>query len=344
MLLFPVFCRFNLNMSFKDIFKGKTILITGGTGSFGQRCVRKLLDFGTAKKVIIFSRDEFKQHQMQQEISDPTKKLRFFLGDVRDLPRLNRAFAGVDYVVHAAALKQVPALEYNPLEAIKTNILGTQNVIEASLDNGVKKAIFVSTDKAVNPINLYGATKLCAEKLFVAANAYRKNKNATAFSLVRYGNVVGSRGSIVDILRAQREAGTVTLTDTRMTRFWITLDQGVDLVTDALRLMRGGEIFVPKLSATKVTDLISTFAPKAKIEMVGIRPGEKLHEMLLTEDEVRRARDMGKYYAVEPQSAKCGEWSYSHLRKFKYISPNFRYASDSVRTLNKKELLDILES
>jgi len=341
-LLFWVFCRFNQNMASNDIFKGKTVLVTGGTGSFGQRFVRKLLDTGSIKKVIVFSRDEFKQHQMQQAIPDPQRKLRFFLGDVRDLPRLNRALSGVDYVVHAAALKQVPALEYNPLEAIKTNVFGTQNVIEASLDNGIKKAVFVSTDKAVSPINLYGATKLCAEKLFVAANAYRKNTNATSFSLVRYGNVVGSRGSIVDILRAQRDKGAVILTDNRMTRFWITVDQGVQLVIDALGLMRGGEIFVPKLSAAKVADLISAFAPKATVRVVGIRPGEKLHETLLTEDEVRRARDIGKYYVVEPQSHE--EWDNTHLKKHKFVSSDFRYASDSVKALTKKELLNILES
>src|SRR3989344_8734185 len=239
-----------------EFLKGKTVLVTGGTGSFGQQFVSKLFKESLAKKIIVLSRDEFKQHQMRQKFSDSDDRLRFFLGDVRDLSRLNRAFSGVDIVVHAAALKQVPALEYNPLEAIKTNILGTQNVIDAALDNQVSKVLFVSTDKAVNPVNLYGATKLCAERLFVAANAYRKNEQSGAFSAVRYGNVIGSRGSLIETLKMQKENGVVTLTDKRMTRFWITGDEAVQLVLDAITLMKGGEIFIPKLPAMKIVDLI----------------------------------------------------------------------------------------
>lgn len=322
-----------------EFLKGKTILITGGTGSFGQRFVERLLEGAQCKKIIILSRDEFKQHQMRQRLADPEGRLRFFLGDVRDLGRLERAFAGVDIVVHAAALKQVPALEYNPLEAIKTNILGTQNVIDAALDNGVRKMLFVSTDKAVNPINLYGATKLSAEKLWIAANVYRKQAGSIAFSLVRYGNVVGSRGSIVEVLNEQKGKGEVTLTDKRMTRFWITLGQGVDLVLHGLKHMRGGEIFLPKLKAMKVSDLIAVVAPECKVKVIGIRPGEKLHEMLCTEDEVRRMRDVGDYYVVEPIQDWQGE---SHFKNFKYVKHDFSYSSDRVKILTKKDFLSFI--
>src|SRR3989338_6789831 len=235
-----------------SFLKGKVVLVTGGTGSFGRYFTDDALKSGL-KKLIVFSRDEYKQFEMKKDISD--RRVRFFLGDVRDLSRLQRAFAEVDIVVHAAALKQVPALEYNPLEAVKTNVLGTQNVIDAALDNQVEKVLLVSTDKAVNPINLYGATKLCAEKLLVAANAYGRKANKTIFSLVRYGNVIGSRGSIVEMINNQKQFGEITLTHVDMTRFWITLDKGVELVLDGLKLMRGGEVFVPKLKAMKVVDL-----------------------------------------------------------------------------------------
>src|SRR3989344_4541248 len=256
------------NLTHTAVLKDKVILITGGTGFLGQKLVQKLLDTGTPRKIIIFSRDEFKQHEMRQSLPDPKGKLRFFLGDVRDIARLERAFKGVDIVIHAAALKQVPALEYNPLEAIKTNILGTQNVIDAALDNGVRKVLFVSTDKAVNPVNLYVATKLCAERLFVAANAYRKNEQSGAFSAVRYGNVIGSRGSLIETLKMQKENGVVTLTDKRMTRFWITGDEAVQLVLDAITLMKGGEIFIPKLPAMNIVDLIEAVAPKCKVKVI----------------------------------------------------------------------------
>jgi UDP-N-acetylglucosamine 4,6-dehydratase/5-epimerase len=323
-----------------DFLKDKVVLVTGGTGSFGQKFVGRLLGLNVCKKIIIFSRDEFKQHEMRQKISDPESRLRFFLGDVRDLPRLQRAFWGVDFVVHAAALKQVPALEFNPLEAIKTNVLGTQNIIDAALDNKVEKVLFVSTDKSVNPINLYGATKLCAEKLLIAANAYRQTSHLPPyFSVVRYGNVVGSRGSIVEVLKNQKKTGEVTLTHEEMTRFWITLDQGVDLVLDTLDLMRGGEIVVPKLSAMKVKDLISVLASDCKVKIIGVRPGEKLHEMLLTEDEARRAKDIGKYYLVEPNH---DWWSKSHFKEFPSVPANFNYASNEVKELTKEDFLNFV--
>ena len=324
-----------------EFLKGKTVLVTGGTGSFGQRFVDRLIKLNVCKKIIIFSRDEFKQHQMQQRLLKEglfnSKVLRFFLGDIRDLSRLQRAFSGVDIVVHAAALKQVPALEYNPLEAIKTNVNGTQNVIDAALDADVKKAVFVSTDKAVNPVNLYGGTKFCAEKLWIAANAYcPRSTEYRAFSVVRYGNVIGSRGSIVEVLDEQKKTGVVTLTDDKMTRFWMTVDQSVDLVLYALRAMTGGEIFIPKLPAMKLPDLISAIAPDCQVKVMGIRPGEKLHEMLLTDDEVRRARDAGEYYIVEPNH---DWWNGAHLKDMPRLPANFVYASDKMKFLSKEDFL-----
>ena len=324
----------------KEVFLNKTVLVTGGTGSFGQRFVSELIKLNTPKKIIVFSRDEFKQHEMKSSISDLHKKLRFFLGDVRDATRLQRAFSGVQIVVHAAALKQVPAIEYNPLEAIKTNIQGTQNVIDAALDNKVEKVLLISTDKAVNPVNLYGATKLCAEKLFVAANAYRKDKKSTIFSVVRYGNVMGSRGSIVEVLAKQKETGTVMLTDERMTRFWITLDGGVRLVIDAITEMKGGEIFVPKLKSLKIKDLIEHIAPNCKIKVIGIRPGEKIHEALLGDDEYRHVRETDKYYVVEPEH---DWWDNTHLKSSKKVSENFIYSSNKGDYLSKGELIKMLK-
>lgn len=319
--------------------KDKVVLVTGGTGSFGQRFVEKLLELGICKKIVVFSRDEFKQHEMRMRLKDPDN-LRFLLGDVRDLQRLERAFAGVDVVVHAAALKQVPALEYNPLEAIKTNVLGTQNIIDAALDANVWKVLLISSDKAVNPINLYGATKLCAEKLFVAANSYRHATTAPpSFSAVRYGNVVGSRGSVVETLNSQKSVGIVTLTNEDMTRFWITLDEGVELVLGALEAMRGGEIFIPKLKAMKVKDLIAASAPNCVIKVIGTRPGEKLHEVLLTEDEVRRTRDIGKYYLVEPAH---DWWVGDGFKSFNYLPDGFQYASNQVGVLGKEDFLSLL--
>jgi UDP-N-acetylglucosamine 4,6-dehydratase len=276
---------------------GKVVLITGGTGSFGKKFVEKILQ-SDVKKVIVFSRDELKQYEMSQDYKDP--RIRFFIGDVRDLERLNRAFDGVDIVVHAAALKHVIACEYNPFEAIRTNILGAQNVIEAAINQGVKKVIALSTDKAANPVNLYGATKLASDKLFVAANSYSGTKE-TRFSVVRYGNVVGSRGSVIPFFHKLRKTGRLPITDERMTRFWITLDQGVQFVRDSLVRMKGGEIFVPKIPTVKIMDLAYTMAPECEIDYVGIRPGEKLHEFMITEDDARRTVEFDTYYVIQPE-------------------------------------------
>ena len=275
---------------------GKTILVTGGTGSFGQAFVGALLKSYRPRKIIVFSRDELKQYDMRQKFGDPSA-LRFFLGDVRDQKRLHRAFDGVDIVVHAAALKQVPTLEYNPFEAIKTNVLGAENVVNEAIERGVKKVVALSTDKAVNPANLYGATKLCAEKLFISGNHYSGN-HPTRFSIVRYGNVVGSRGSIVPLFLKEKGSGILPSTDERMTRICSTLDQAVALVLHALEDMKGGEIYIPKIPSMKVTDLAKALAPRARLRFIGIRPGEKLHEMLMTENESALAEDHKQWYVI----------------------------------------------
>jgi UDP-N-acetylglucosamine 4,6-dehydratase len=276
----------------------QVILVTGGTGSFGKKFVEMMLAEYHPAKLIVFSRDELKQHEMRVSgIDHPS--LRYFIGDVRDVDRLRRAMHAVDIVVHAAALKQVPACEYNPMEAIKTNILGSSNVVEAALDAKVKKVLALSTDKAVNPINLYGATKLAAEKLLVQSNSYAGGV-ATRFSCVRYGNVVGSRGSVVPIFLQQRASGKLTITDERMTRFWLTLDQGVRFVIHCIEKMHGGEVFVPKIPSMKIVDLARAIAPGIDLEVVGIRPGEKLHEVLISEDESRSTVEMEDMYVVQP--------------------------------------------
>lgn len=282
-----------------NFLKDTSILVTGGTGSFGQQCIKNLLGRTEARRVIVFSRDEYKQVKMAAELSDPEGRLRFFIGDVRDKERLERAFSDVDYVIHAAALKQVPILEYNPFEAVKTNILGTKNVIDAAIDQGVKKVILVSTDKAANPANLYGATKLCAERLMISSNAYGAEK--TKFGVARYGNVFGSRGSLVELIKEQRPNGEVTLTHEEMTRFWITLDQGVNFVLMALEKMQGGEIFVPKIPSMRIKDLVQILAPECRFKIIGIRPGEKLHEILVTPEEARHTKDVGDYYVILPE-------------------------------------------
>jgi UDP-N-acetylglucosamine 4,6-dehydratase/5-epimerase len=315
--------------------KNKVILITGGTGTFGQALVTRLLQDNQAKKIIIFSRDEFKQHQMQQKIADPRKKLRFFIGDVRDRERLERAFSGVDIVVHAAALKQVPATEYNPTEAIKTNINGSQNVIDAALDVGVSRVLLISSDKAVQPINLYGATKLAAEKLFVAANVYRGDVRPTALSVIRYGNVVGSRGSFVELLRTQRETGTITLTHDKMTRFWITIEKVMDVVLESLTLMKGGEIFVPKMGNMPVVDVVKMLTPECKIKITGIRPGEKLHEILITEYEAPRAHDIGYAYVIKPEFLPSATTAW--IDKKPLVGTGFVFASNNTVFRLKKE-------
>src|SRR5512138_676311 len=279
----------------------KVILVTGGTGSFGKKFVEIMLAEFHPCKLIIFSRDELKQHEMRVSGFDHAT-LRYFIGDVRDVDRLRRAMHGVDIVVHAAALKQVPACEYNPMEAIKTNIMGTANVVEAALDAGVKKVLTVSTDKAVSPANLYGATKLAAEKLTIQSNAYAAGK-ATRYSCVRYGNVVGSRGSVVPLFLKQRASGAVTITDDRMTRFWLSLEQGVRFVMNCIEQMEGGEVFVPKIPSTTIIDLAKAIAPDGEIEIIGIRPGEKLHEDLISHDEARHTIELEKMFVIQPAEA-----------------------------------------
>jgi UDP-N-acetylglucosamine 4,6-dehydratase len=277
------------------------------------------------KVIRIFSRDELKQWEMEKSFnSDP--RLRFFIGDIRDKDRLERAMDGADIVIHAAALKQVPACEYNPFEAVKTNILGAQNIIDAAIDHNIEKIIAVSTDKAVNPVNLYGATKMCMEKLFVAANSYVGSKRQTKMSCVRYGNVVGSRGSVIPLFKKLKETGTITITDERMTRFWITLEQGVELVINAVEMMHGGETFIPKIPSMRITDLAKAIAPDCKIEYTGIRPGEKIHECLLTEDEARHSLEFDNFFVIEPEYYW---WSTKDsLKTGKRLPDAFRYTSD----------------
>ena len=313
-------------------WKNQVVLVTGGTGSFGKKFTKILLEEQQPKKVIIFSRDELKQHEMQVGGFND-ERLRYFIGDVRDRERLVRAMHGVDVVVHAAALKQVPACEYNPMEAIKTNIMGTANVVEAALDAGVKKVLTVSTDKAVRPANLYGATKLAAEKLTIQSNAYAGG-SATRFSCVRYGNVVGSRGSVVPLFLKQRSNGKITITDDRMTRFWLSLEQGVRFVIHSIEQMEGGEVFVPKIPSTKVTDLARAIAPQAKLEIIGIRPGEKLHEMLISEDEARHTVELETMFVVQPAEATW--FGYSWQDRGKIPAEGFSYSSD-----NNSEWLDV---
>lgn len=310
----------------------KVILVTGGTGSFGKKFIEVMLKEYQPKKLIVFSRDELKQHEMRLAGFDHPS-LRYFIGDVRDRDRLHRALHGVDIVVHAAALKQVPACEYNPMEAVKTNIIGTSNVIEAALDAGVQKVMALSTDKAVNPVNLYGATKLAAEKLTIQSNAYAGG-TATRFSCVRYGNVVGSRGSVVPVFLKQRANGKITITDERMTRFWLSLEQGVRFVISCIEQMEGGEVFVPKIPSMKVIDLARAIAPEAQIEIIGIRPGEKLHEVLISEDEARHTVELEKMFVVQP--AEASWFGYQWQSKGKLLHDGFRYSSD-----NNSEWLDI---
>jgi UDP-N-acetylglucosamine 4,6-dehydratase len=301
-----------------------TVMVTGGTGSFGRKFTRAMLDRYPPRKLIVFSRDELKQHQMRLDGFEH-ENLRYFIGDVRDPDRLRRAMNGVDVVIHAAALKQVPACEYNPIEAIMTNVMGARNVIDAALDTGVRKVMALSTDKAVSPVNLYGATKLCAEKLFVQSNAYSGEAGAR-FSCVRYGNVVGSRGSVIPIFMAQRDNGRITITDRRMTRFWITLDQVVDFVIRCVEVMNGGEVFVPKIPSMSMMNLAEAMAPGCEIEFIGIRPGEKIHEALVSEHEARHAVEVDDMYVIQPVHPwwAVENWAHGHP-----LPDGFRYESDS---------------
>jgi UDP-N-acetylglucosamine 4,6-dehydratase len=325
-------------MDWKDL----SILITGGTGSFGKKFIEKVL-LNPPRRLIIFSRDEVKQLQIHQRYPDSKyPALRYFIGDIRDKERLYRAFQGVDLVVHAAALKQVPTAEYNPLEVIKTNVLGVANLIDAAIDCGVKKVIALSTDKAVKPINLYGATKLCADKLIVSAMNYAGPKNIK-FSVVRYGNVMGSRGSVIPIFLEHRNRGVLPITDPRMTRFWLTLGQAVDFVLKCSELLRGGEIFIPKLKSMRIIDLAKALAPKCRHEIVGIRPGEKLHEVLITEDEARRTLEFPDFFVVQPGPILPG-WNNGYLMGGHPVSEDFSYSSDANDCwMTPRELLLSLE-
>jgi len=304
-------------------FSGKTILITGGTGSFGKACTRHLLDTADPHAIRVFSRDELKQTEMEADYRDD--RLRFLIGDVRDRERLERATRGVDLIIHAAALKHVPVCEYNPFEAVQTNVIGTENVVAAAIRNDVPQTMFLSTDKAVNPVNLYGATKLAAEKIVSQANAYAGDADVR-FATVRYGNVVGSRGSVIPLFLRQAETGVLTITDDRMTRFWITLEQAVQFVLSRIDLADGGEVFVPKIPSMRVMDIADAIAPEAEHRITGIRPGEKLHEVMLTEDESRHSRDLEDCYAIDP------EFRFRQIRKpltGTAVADGFRYSSDA---------------
>ena len=301
----------------------QVILVTGGTGSFGRKFTETVLGRFPPRRLIVFSRDELKQSEMHRQFPQPN--IRYFIGDVRDLDRLRRAMQGVDIVVHAAAMKQVPACEYNPFEAVKTNVVGAANVIEAAIDAAVKKVLAISTDKAVNPVNLYGATKLCAEKLFVQGNSYAGG-SGTRFSCARYGNVVGSRGSVIPLFVEQRRTGVITVTDGRMTRFWITLEQGVDFVIQCLGAMEGGEIFVPKIPSMRVLELAKAVAPECEIRYTGIRPGEKVHEVLVSEDESHDVLEHESFYMIPPQHHW---WRATSWTTGARVKPGFRFTSDT---------------
>jgi UDP-N-acetylglucosamine 4,6-dehydratase/5-epimerase len=307
----------------------KSLLITGGTGSFGRHLTEIVLERFRPARLIVFSRDELKQSEMRQRFNESQYPcMRYFIGDVRDRDRLYRAFDGVDVVVHAAALKHITTAEYNPLEAVKTNVLGAANVIDAAIDRGVAKVVALSTDKAASPTSLYGATKLCADKLFVAANSYAC-VHPTRFSVVRYGNVMGSRGSVIPLFQRLRPTGALPITDPRMTRFWITLEQGVDFVLQSLERMIGGETFVPKLPSMKITDVAAAVAPECELQTIGIRPGEKLHEVMVSDDDARQTLDCGDFYTVVPVAGKDEFENFRRAHSGTPCPDGFRYSSDT---------------
>lgn len=338
----------DINAAIKDYLKDKTILVTGGTGSFGKKFIRTVLDNYDVKKVIVYSRDELKQFEMEQMFREDKPRLRFFIGDVRDKERLFLALQGVDIVIHAAAIKQVPAAEYNPMECIKTNIFGAENIVETCLHSGVQKVIALSTDKAANPINLYGATKLCSDKIFVAGNNITGSRNLH-FSVVRYGNVAGSRGSVVPFFRHLIKQGATELpiTDAAMTRFWITLDQGVNFVLQNLVRMRGGETFVPKIPSIKITDLATALAPNLPQKIIGIRPGEKIHEVMCPRDDFLHTLEFDKFFILKPAIT----YTNSHTNKFdvtplgeegRPVAEGFEYNSlNNPHYLTVDELIEI---
>ncbi|HCR52255.1 TPA: UDP-N-acetylglucosamine 4,6-dehydratase (inverting) [Candidatus Kaiserbacteria bacterium] len=319
-----------------SFLKSKTVLITGGTGTFGRAFIQRLFKVPGLAKLIVFSRDELKQSELAADYRDEPR-LRFFIGDIRDPERLKRALEGVDIVVHAAALKRVEAIEYNPFEAIQTNVVGSKNVIDAAIDRKVGKVLLVSSDKAVEPINLYGATKMSAEKLFVAANVYA-GMGTTALSVVRYGNVIGSRGSFVELVERQRENGSITVTDRHMTRFWIRIEQVIDIVLETLALMQGGEIFIPKMKNMPITDVVKLLAPSCKVEVIGARPGEKLHETLMTKYEVKYARELPRLFVITPRAGGGPVW----LKRSRMVPDNFLYTSDNKKfLLSRKEAAEL---
>jgi len=322
-------------------WREKIILLTGGTGSFGQKFTEVMLEEHSPKAIRIFSRDELKQSEMMQKFKkDP--RLRFFIGDVRDKNRLSRAMDGVDIVVHAAALKQVPTCEYNPFEAIATNIIGSQNVIDVAIDNNAEKVMGISTDKAVNPINLYGATKMCMEKIIIDSNSYVGGKRKTRLGCVRYGNVVGSRGSVIPLFKKQNSSGEVTITDERMTRFWISLEQGVKFVIKCIDIMKGGEIFIPKIPSMKIIDIKKVIAPDCKVKYIGIRPGEKINEILLTEEEAKHSVEFDNFFIIKPEHSW---WNYGNWEEGKTLPEGFRYTSDTNKEwLTGSQLKKVVEN
>lgn len=324
-----------------SILNGKSVLVTGATGSFGKRFVRHVLKNFCPTKLIILSRDELKQFEMQQDLQSPV--LRYFLGDVRDKERLYRAFDGVNIVIHAAAMKQVPASEYNPMEAIKTNIIGAENVINVCIDQKVERVIALSTDKAANPANLYGATKLCSDKLFIAANSL-SDRHRTKFSVVRYGNVIGSRGSVIPFFMQRRSTGILPITDPRMTRFWITLEQGVKFVLDSLECMKGGEVFVPRIPSMNIMDVAQVVAPECQTQIIGIRPGEKLHEIMITSDDAINTLEFDQYYVIQPAAAWWDQTSYKKQTDGRPVPEDFQYSSDrNDRWMTQEELKGLLQ-
>jgi len=317
----------------------KTILVTGGCGSFGEKFVEIILKEHNPKSIRIYDNRELAEVEMERKFNN--SRLRFFIGDVRDEKRLNRAMNGVDIVVHAAALKHVPICEYNPIEAVRTNIEGAINVIDTAIDNGVEKVIAISTDKAVHPVNLYGATKMVAEKLFMQANSYTGGRK-TIFSCSRYGNVAGSSGSVIPLFSEQRKNGEITITDERMTRFWITLEQGVRFVINCIELMKGGEIFIPKIPSMKIMDLAEVMAHKTKKKIIGIRSGEKLHEELLTTEEAKHSKEFDRYFVIEPE---FHFWQKDNFKEGKPLPEEFKYSSDTNKEwLTKEELREILKN
>ncbi len=318
----------------------KVILLTGGTGSFGQKFTEIILKKHKPRIIRIFSRDELKQSEMAQKFNnDP--RLRFFIGDIRDKNRLSRAMDNINIVVHAAALKQVPTCEYNPFEAVATNIIGSQNVIDTAIDHNIEKVIAISTDKSVGPVNLYGATKLCMEKIVVASNSYVGDKRQTRLSCVRYGNVMGSRGSVIPLFKKQNSNGVITVTDKRMTRFWITLEQGVEFVLKCIERMRGGEIFVPKIPSMKIIDLASAAAPDCTIKYIGIRPGEKIHECLLTEEEARHTVEYDTFFIIKPEHPW---WPSLNWKGGKTLPDGFKYISNNNKQwLNDKDIKKVID-